>query len=158
MRLTSLVTSIILISILLAGCGTPVEEPTPTALPTDTSEPTPEPTTAPIVITTFEDMEGTWFRRDGWLGVDLMLEIFKNGKVSHGIADRPEPRIPDTWFEDGLLYIQETIDDSCSQDQIGVYEVTGVPGEYLVFKLVDDPCDVDRFFEGKWKKTRPDVP
>ncbi len=170
MRSMPLITSIILIIILLASCGSPVEEPAPTALPTETlvpteppspthtSVPTPEPTTAPIVITSFEDMEGTWFRRDGWLGVDLELEIFKNGKVVHGLVDWPENRKPDIWFEAGLLYIQETSVDFCSPEQAGVYEVTGVVGEYLVFKLVDDPCGVDRNFEGTWKKTRPDVP
>ncbi len=160
MRSISFVTSIILVSILLTGCGSPVEEPTPTAVPTDTLVPTqpppppdtptpmPEPTTAPIAITTFEDMEGIWLKTSR--GFDLTLEIFKNGVVNHKTADCGGcSKLPDTWFEDGFLYIQET-SWGCSQDQIGVFEVTGVPGEYLVFTLVDDPCGVDREFKGKW--------
>ena len=52
MRSTSFVTSIILISILLAGCGTPVEEHAPTAVPTDSSVPpeVPIPTDTPTPI------------------------------------------------------------------------------------------------------------
>ena len=51
-RSTSFVTSIILISILLAGCGTPVEEHAPTAVPTDSSVPpeVPIPTDTPTPI------------------------------------------------------------------------------------------------------------
>lgn len=156
MSSTSLVTSIILISILLAGCGTPVEEPTPTALPTDTlvpteppsptdtTEPTPEPTTAPIAITTFEELAGKWYKKDR--GDEFSLFVGEDGGASRaqpgGVVNLK------IWFEDGLFYAGD--DPYCEADQLGTYEVSGVPGEYLIFTVVDDPCAGDRVFRGKW--------
>ena len=160
-----LIAPIILLSMLITGCASSADDqvvtpeppaptdipiPTEVPIPTDTPTPLPEPTTAPIAITTFEDMEGTWLRTIQ--GRDLTLEIFKNGMVQGTAAYNDVVRMPDTWFEDGVFYIQDNDDIHCSDDQIGVFEVTGVPGEYLVFTRVNDPCGVDRMFKGKWKE------
>jgi hypothetical protein len=160
MRSASFVTSIILISLGLSSCGPSLEGPPPTAIPTITSLPTEpppptdtptpitEPTTTPISITTFEDMEGVWSRF--YRGAEFELTLYKDGGVTHVEVYFPQDvRNPDLWFEDGRLYIQETT-SSCSRDQVGIYEITGTPGEYLIFTPIEDPCEVYRNFRGKW--------
>jgi hypothetical protein len=122
--------------------------PAPIPVPTHTPTPTPEPTSTPISITTFEDMEGVWSRT--YRASEFRLTVHKGGGITH--VELPfiqDVRIPDIWFEDGQLHIQETT-STCSRDQIGIYEVTGVLGEYLIFTVVDDPCAVYRNFRGKW--------
>jgi hypothetical protein len=56
----------------------------------------------------------------------------------------------DIWFEGGLFHISDDIGD-CSDDQIGKYEVHGVPGEYVYLTIVEEPCE-DRPIKGKWKE------
>jgi len=148
----------------IAGCGISPDEqaatstaltvtvatnasiPTQTLVPTDT--PIPVPTTKPISIATFEDMEGVWSRT--YRGAEFHFTINKDGGVTHVEVYFPQDvRIPDIWFEDGLLYVRETT-STCSLDQVGIYEITGVPGEYLIFTHIDDPCGAYRNFRGKW--------
>jgi hypothetical protein len=157
---------VLIVSGMIAGCGlTPDEQaststaltaeavaaeasPTPIPIPTETPTPTPEPTSTPFPITTFEDMEGVWSRT--YRAAEFHLTVNKDGGLTHVEVFFPQDvRIPDIWFEDGLFYIQETT-SSCSRDQLGVYEITGAPGEYLIFTVVDDPCAVYRNFRGKW--------
>ena len=157
---------VLIFSEIIAGCGLSPDEqaatstalivavatnasiPTQIPVPTDTSTPMPEPTTTPISIATFEDMEGVWSRT--YRGAEFHFTIYKDGGVTHVEVYFPQDvRIPDIWFEDGLLYVRE-ITSACSRDQVGIYEITGVPGEYLIFTPVDDPCGVYRNFRGKW--------
>jgi hypothetical protein len=157
---------ILIFSEIIAGCGLSPEKhvststaltatvaintstPPQISLPKVTTTPVPEPTTTPISIATFEDMEGVWFRT--YRGAEFKLTINKDGGVTHIEVYFPQDvRIPDIWFEDGLLYVRETT-PTCSRDQVGTYEVTGTPGEYLIFTPVDDPCAVYRNFRGKW--------
>ena len=133
---------------LTAAASTNTSIPTQISLTTDTPTPVPEPTTTRSSIAKFEDMEGVWSRT--YRGAEFQLTIDKDGGVTHVEVYFPQDvRIPDIWFEDGLLYIQETT-STCSRDQVGIYEVTGAPGEYLIFTPVDDPCGVYRNFRGKW--------
>ena len=139
--------------VLTAAAATNTSIPTQTPLPTDTPTPVPDPTTTPIAIAALEDMEGIWSRT--YRGAEFKLTINKQGRVTHVEVYFPQVvRIPDIWFEDGLLYIQETT-STCSRDQLGIYEVTGVPGEYLIFTPVDDPCGVYRNVIGKWTVFSP---
>jgi len=166
MRSISFVTSIILISILLAGCGSPVEEQAPTAVPTytpvptqpppptDTPTPIPEPTSTPMAITTFDGIVGKWTRiAGGWTtagpDVEWRLRIDENGEASVWAEDGGTARFS-LRFEDGLLYHTILSEWGC-KDLTGIYEVTGVPGEYLSFKVVDDGCAHSRHFRGMWK-------
>jgi hypothetical protein len=162
---------ILLFGVILSGCSPPSDEQTTTSdtptvtlpantpIPTQTSTPTetptliPEPTATPVSIATFEDMEGIWSRT--YRGAEYRLTINKGGGVTHVEVYFPQDvRIPEIWFEDGLLYIRETT-SSCSRDQVGTYEVTGTPGEYLIFTPIDDPCGVYRNFKGIWTKFAP---
>jgi hypothetical protein len=157
---------VLIVSGMVAGCGLSPDEqaatstaltaaaaatastPTQTLVPTDAPTPTPEPTSTPFPITTFVDMHGVWSRT--YRAAEFHLTVQKDGGITHVEVLFPQDvRIPDIWFEDGRLYIQETT-SSCSRDQIGIYEVTGAPGEYLIFTVVDDPCAVYRNFRGKW--------
>lgn len=59
----------------------------------------------------------------------------------------------DAWFEDGLLHDRERSEGwgGCSYDQIGIYEVRGVQGEYLIFATIEDPCPADsRLLAATW--------
>lgn len=124
----------------------PIVTPSPsTAEPT--TPPTAEPTSPPIAITTLEDMSGDWIRkRPGKSDVDM--GIYAQGLVVIGFI------VNDAWIEDGLIYLREGEDeDFCSLDEIGIYEVQGVPGEYLIVTVVEDPCTVNqREFAGMWAK------
>jgi len=160
MRSISFVTSIILISILLAGCGSPVEEPAPTAVPTDTPVPTqpppptdtptpiPDPTSTPMAITSFEALAGKWTRIAK--GSELRLRIDENGTASIWGPVQGTARIG-LRFEGGLLYHNYFSELGCTGSPIGIYEVSGVPGEYLSIKVVDDLCHQVRNFKGLWK-------
>ena len=157
MRSTSMVIFIIFVSIFLAGCGSPVEEPAPTAVPTDTPVPTqppppadtptpmPEPTSTPIPITTYEDLAGQWTRMKQ--GYEWRLNIKEDGTASDWVQVR-------SWFainlrlEDGLFYVNYESDSVCTD--IGIYEVSGVPSEYLIFSVVEDACSVARGLRGNW--------
>ena len=159
MRSTSFVTSIILISISLAGCGSPVEEqalaavptqtpvPTQPPPPTDTPTPMPEPTSTPMAISKWEDTTGIWVRN--YKGVDAGLSIYEDGAVSYWFAGSGGPFSIQLWFENGILFASEHTQDYCT-NQIGTYEVSGVPGEYLIFEVIDDECASDRALRGKW--------
>jgi hypothetical protein len=157
---------VLIVSGIIAGCGLSPDEqaststaltaeavaaassPTPIPAPTDTPTPTPEPTSTPISITTFEDMEGVWSRT--YRGAEFHLTLHRDGGITHVEVYFPQDvRVPEIWFEDGLFHMRETT-SSCTRDQLGIYEITGVPGEYLIFTTVDDPCEVYRNFRGKW--------
>jgi hypothetical protein len=98
-------------------------------------------------MTTFDDMEGVWTRVVS--GQEAKLTIEASGTFNN-------TGIPvEAWFEDGLLYVRE--DSSyCDYDQIGVYEVHGVPGEKLIIKSISDDCGtVWRFIAGTWTNASP---
>jgi hypothetical protein len=158
MRSRSFVTSIILISVLLAGCGLPVEEPTPTAVPTDTPAPTqplpptdtptpmPEPTSTPMAITTFEDLAGDWRRKAE--DITVKIKVDKDGNASAtGLGSVT------LWWEDGLLHWKEASYEGCP-GTIAIYKITGGPGEYITIKQVDDPCNRIGI-TGKWSYFGP---
>jgi hypothetical protein len=158
MRITSPMTSIVLINILLAGCSRQVEEPSPTAIPTvtlapaqpptqtDTPTPMPEPTVTPMLITQWEDVTGIWIKSTGR---QMRLSIYEDGRVSYWCEGYGEAFPILLWFEDGFLHARENTQEFCTQ-QIGTYEVSGVPGEYLLITVIDDPCAQDRMLRGKW--------
>jgi len=164
MRSTILVLSILLICSLLAGCGSPVEEQAPTAVPTetpvstqpppptDTPTPIPEPTSTPMAITNFEALAGTWTRiARGWTvgpDVEWYFKIDENGTASVRAKVGGGAQVG-LRFEDGLLYHTFYFDFGC-KDMPATYEVTGVPGEYLIFRVVDDNCVDSRHLRGKW--------
>lgn len=56
----------------------------------------------------------------------------------------------DIWFEDGLFHALLMDFPGCPEGTIVIYEVSGVPGEYLIFELVEDPCVSISGFRGKW--------
>jgi hypothetical protein len=133
----------------------PTNTPTLTQIspPIDTATLTTEPTATLVSITTFEEMEGIWSRT--YRGAEFKLTINKDGGVTHIEVYFPQDvRIPEIWFGDGFLYIRETT-STCSRDQLGIYEVTGVPEEYLIFTPVNDLCEVYRNFRGKWTEFSP---
>ena len=150
------------ILIAVTACAAETQQPpsptpvpnTPTPIPpTATSQPptstpappTPEPTTAPIPITTFEDMAGTWLRSYG--GFDYTFRINSDGTGAGGWSSSPTS----FWLEEGILHISNIGSSMCTNDQVGTYEVSGAPGEYIVFKTVDEPCAARRpIVSGKW--------
>jgi hypothetical protein len=53
-------------------------------------------------------------------------------------------------FEDGLLYHTYSSFFGCDKAMTGIYEVRGVPGEYIFFTVVDDACAGSRYLRGTW--------
>jgi hypothetical protein len=155
MRLTLIISGILIIGVCLASCGTSAEVPTPTAvppvaqeptetqIPADTPTPIPEPTIAPIVITSVEDMIGKWYKTVQ--GEETYFMVFDDGKA------KIRNDWTDIWFEDNLLHIQDSgqfLD--CPPEIIGTYEVTSVPGDYIKFTVIEDECVTDRYLRGNW--------
>lgn len=55
----------------------------------------------------------------------------------------------DAWLVDGLLHVRENSTE-CSLEQVGIYQVRGIPDEHLIFELVEDPCGASRYLEAEW--------
>jgi len=157
MRSTSLVTSIILVSILLTGCGTSQSLPTPNPptntplLPTATPllpTSTPNPPTAtplpPVALTTIEDLVGFWERGDRgqiFMEEGLFLRIEAGGYRCRGWF----------WFEGNQLHIEDYV-HYCSTDEVGIYEVQGVPQDYLIIKSISDYSGSRKaHLRGRWQ-------
>lgn len=150
---TSYILTAFVILTALAACVSETQQPSsPTPVPSTPTPIPPTPISPPIAITTLEDllgedMAGEWFRLI--VGSKPRLEFHEDGRIywtERAVAPLPQ----DIWFEDGLLHVRE---DSfwCSDDQIGIYEVHGVPGDYIVLTIVEEPC-FQRRFQGKWKE------
>jgi hypothetical protein len=145
----------LLVVILCVGCATAVEQPSPTLDPTNTAEPPqlpppttteqsmPEATSTAMPINNLEDLAGVWYRYSA--GFDLYLRIDEEGKATStnmtGFATLE--------FIDGQLYWKSAVDyHDCPADIVRIYEVKGVPGEYIRIKRVEEPCDT--YLPGKW--------
>jgi hypothetical protein len=89
-----------------------------------------------------------WYRI--YRTAEFRITVTGLGVITHVETDFPQDvRIPEVWFEEGLLHIRE-MTATCSKEQVGMYEVTGAPGEYLIFTPVDDPCARSRNIQGMW--------
>jgi hypothetical protein len=56
----------------------------------------------------------------------------------------------EAWFDGGQLYLRELTDImGCPPDQVGIWEVQGVPGEYLSLTVIDEPCNIRRSVLGR---------
>ncbi len=113
--------------------------------------PIPEPTSTPMAITNFEALAGKWTRiGKGWYlreDVEWRLTIDETGPAT---IWAPGGGVnPHFSFEDGLLYTIFYAEGGCSNVP-GTYEVSGVPGEYLIFRIVDDVCHGGHHLRGKW--------
>jgi hypothetical protein len=160
-------------SLLIAACGSartpfPASEPTitpesalappkPTAeppIPSATPQPTIEPTKSPNPITTLEQMTGIWLRT--FKGYEYKLEVDKEGGVRVKVMFiNPQ----EFWFEDEDLHVKAAEDfPECPAGTEGVYTVSGVPENYLVFALVEDPCIGTRGFRGTWQEASSQSP
>jgi hypothetical protein len=114
------------------------EPPTPTPLP-----PTAVPTVAPVALTTIEDIVGRWEDEDAWI---LLNE---DGRFVSGAPGWQ--CVMQSWFDGGQLYIEHLSGICCSIGEIGTYEVRGVPGEYLIFTLIEDQCVMRPQMRGTWE-------
>ncbi len=153
----------IVISTMLVGCapGSPPEEAmtddlveatkppqaTDTSVPTQVpSSPTTEPTSEPVAITSFEDLAGTWLRT--LRGFDYKFEVDKQGGATMTVMFITPLTLS---FENGQLHMINSIEfPECPVNTLGIYEVRGVPGKYMIFDLVEDPCQGSRGLKGKW--------
>jgi hypothetical protein len=55
------------------------------------------------------------------------------------------------WFEGSQLHIEDYT-SYCSTDEVGIYEVQGVPQEYLIISPVSDYSDSRKaHFRGTWQ-------
>jgi hypothetical protein len=150
----------IVITVFFLGACTPTEAPTEAVgevlikmtespIPTDPpppTEPPPGPTAAPIPITNFEDLAGTWLRSSR--GFNYKLEVYLDGGAKSTVMFITPYTLT---FENGQLHALNSIEfPDCPVNTLGIYEVSGVPGKYLVFELIEDPCQTPRGFRGKW--------
>ncbi len=154
--------SVILISFYIVSCGASVEEIPPTTIPTNTNVPTqppppsetppelPEPTSTPMAMTTLVDINGFW--QTTQKGIDWRFDIAENGEARGWNSSDPTWLAINLTFENGLMYHEYVVSWHACADVIGIYEVSGVPGEYLVFTKVDDECGVERGLQGKWTR------
>ena len=145
-------TSVIL---LLAACGTsqPASTPDPPTpiSPTNTPlppTPTPVPPTAtplpPAALITVEDLVGVW--KNG----DRLQTFVEDGTYGSSVPGQWGCR-GQFWFEGGQLHVED-VSANCSPDQIGIYEVQGIPQDYLVITLVSDEVGARKqFFRGTWE-------
>lgn len=90
-----------------------------------------------MVIIDLNDLVGRWENRN------LEIKIYDSGTAVEGSE----------WyfefvFEDSLLHVAEEPWEECEDRQVGIYEISGVPGEFLIFTKIDDPC-LKRVFSGK---------
>jgi hypothetical protein len=163
-----------LVMLLLAACGTSQaastpDPPTPTPIPPTIAPlpptptplpptPTPIPPTAtpspppsetpvpPVALTTVEDLVGTWQRGD------RRYTFGEHGRcVGGAVWYLCGGRF---WFEGNQLHIEDSsVNCSCSPGQIGIYEVRGVPQDYLIITLVSDQCNARKtFLRGTWER------
>ena len=157
--------ALLLLSLVMGGCVSESQlSPSPTVLPitstpvpptvtleppTSTpSPPTAEPTTPPVTITSIEEMADEWFRTVR--GDRMKISIFESGEATISFISLAGNDRMEIWFEDGVLYAGDH--PACETEDIGSYEVQGVPDEYLVFTLIDDSCARD--LAGKWSSSR----
>jgi hypothetical protein len=87
---------------------------------------------------------GTWkigerrqrFREDG-----VFVSIEVGGWICKG----------QYWFEGNLLHIKD-ISENCSTREVGIYEVQGIPQDYLIIKPVSDySMSRSAHFIGTWE-------
>ena len=59
----------------------------------------------------------------------------------------------EAWFDGGQLYLRDLNEINCpcsSPDEVGIWEVQGVPGEYLSLTVIDEPCRMRRVYERQY--------
>jgi hypothetical protein len=98
----------------------------------------------PVALTTVEDLVGMWQRGD------LRQTFLEDGtfisREAVGYICRGQ-----FWFEGNQLHIEDTT-SSCSPDEVGIYEVRGVPQDYLIITLVSDySSSRGAHFRGTWE-------
>jgi hypothetical protein len=128
------------------------EEPTaestaaPTLSPAPTSTPIPPTATRlpPVALTSVEDLVGEWQR--GERGQKFMEDGFFLSNESGNWTCRGQ-----FWFEGNQLHIRD-LTPFCSVDEVGIYEVQGVPQDYLIIKPVSDySSSRSAHFRGMWQ-------
>jgi hypothetical protein len=127
----------------------PTPTPTPTPPPPTSTPlpPTAAPTAPPVALTTVQDLVGVWERGQRQL---TLREAGTYRAIVVGELSCPGR----FWFEGNQLHIEDTSDDCCPAGQIGIYEVQGVPQEYLIITLISDSCQYggrDKVFRGQWE-------
>jgi hypothetical protein len=102
----------------------------------------------PVALTTVEDLVSVWQRGDRRQTFRELRELGTYLSYIPGELNCPGR----FWFEGNQLHIEDTSDYCCPAGQIGIYEVQGVPQDYLIITLVSDQCDPrKRFFRGTWE-------
>jgi hypothetical protein len=69
----------------------------------------------------------------------------EKGRYRGGTIGYPGYCSGEAWFDGGQLYLrdfEETL--CCPPDEVGIWEVQGVPGEFLSLSIVDEPCGTRR--------------
>jgi len=128
--------------------------PTQTDVPaTSTSEPTATqfPTAAPVVISSLEDLAGTWHKTTpSTYGGEIYRQFREDGsyRVAGSIAElESNPRVIGNYrFEDHLLTLEDVSgdppwDDCVASRQVGKYEVQRLENGYIRFVKVEDECE-----------------
>jgi hypothetical protein len=151
-------TVLILFMLLITACGTSEPVPTPNpptttpVLPTATQivptvTPTPNPPTEtplpPVAITSIEDLVGIWGRGD-------LRQLFRDDGVFISSEIGAWSCRGQFWFEGNQLHIRDTT-EYCSTREVGIYEVQGVPQDYLTITPVSDYSSSRKsHFRGTW--------
>lgn len=151
---------VIVLGLCLVSCGQPEEipantiEPSKTPRPSETPSPfetpthIPEPTVTPIAITSVEDLVGSWSRgelRQLFLEDGTFVSSEKGAWQCRGHF----------WFEGDQLYIED-LTPHCSIREVGIYEVMGVPQEYLKISCISDYSSSRKaHIRGGWQWANP---
>ena len=135
---------------------TPVP-PTDTPLPpTDTPEPIDTPAPTPVLITSAEELYGTWkfvLKESGFNPIAGTYALFDEdgtyyigSAVGQALISSPSIR-REYWFKDGELYLRDTggsFYGECSPEIVGVYRVELRHDGKVEFVHRDDKCTLRR--------------
>jgi len=96
-------------------------------------------------ITAVEDLVGVW-ESGRWL-----LEFTEDGGYRvKGTRMSTSMAAGEIWFEGSQLHFKDR-PGFCEQDEIGRYELEGVPGDHLTLAVIADPCGArDATLTGQW--------
>jgi hypothetical protein len=144
----------LLVSVLLSGCGVASQEPTVTAIPTGspTTElglPSATPADPEFIATSAEDIVGIW--SFSYFGKPWHIRFLANGMIRSGTLDNPEQFLHGKFEFKGTIFHVE--DETCGP---GTYEAHVIQRDgqnyKLYFAVIEDTCRdrVNEMKRGYW--------